>query len=139
AWCASACKDSSEARLHQDAGRRQRFCGARLHAPAVWAEQRAVKANCRSPSRRGLRPDSGGRTAARRGRRLSLPHLQRRRRRGGAVRQRRTLRRKFVHGRGLTTKPEISGETLGGLIRPKLEAHREVRVAMARLMSAAAE
>ncbi|HKU45667.1 MAG TPA: diaminopimelate epimerase [Burkholderiales bacterium] len=37
---------------------------------------------------------------------------------------------KFVHGRGLTTKSEIRVETLGGTIRPKLEADGEVTVDM---------
>src|SRR6478672_13906203 len=37
---------------------------------------------------------------------------------------------KFVHGRGMTEKREISVETLGGLIRPKLEADGEVSVDM---------
>ena len=39
---------------------------------------------------------------------------------------------KFVHGRGLTTKPEIVVETLGGLIRPRLEHDGEVSVDMGR-------
>ena len=37
---------------------------------------------------------------------------------------------KFVHGRGLTRKAEISVETLGGTIRPRLEADGEVSVDM---------
>ena len=37
---------------------------------------------------------------------------------------------KFVHGRGMTQKREINVETLGGLIRPKLEADGEVSVDM---------
>jgi diaminopimelate epimerase len=37
---------------------------------------------------------------------------------------------KFVHGRGLTAKPEIRVETLGGTIRPRLEADGEVSVDM---------
>jgi diaminopimelate epimerase len=37
---------------------------------------------------------------------------------------------KFVHGRGLTRKNEIAVETLGGLIRPRLEADGEVSVDM---------
>ena len=37
---------------------------------------------------------------------------------------------KFVHGRGLTRKSEISVETLGGTIRPRLEADGEVSVDM---------
>ena len=37
---------------------------------------------------------------------------------------------KFVHSRGLTSKREITVETLGGLIRPKLEADGEVSVDM---------
>jgi diaminopimelate epimerase len=37
---------------------------------------------------------------------------------------------KFVHGHGLTSKREIAVETLGGLIRPKLEADGEVSVDM---------
>ena len=39
---------------------------------------------------------------------------------------------KFVHGRGLSAKREIAVETLGGLIRPKLEADGEVSVDMGR-------
>jgi len=39
---------------------------------------------------------------------------------------------KFVHGHGLSKKPEIAVETLGGLIRPKLEADGEVSVDMGR-------
>ena len=37
---------------------------------------------------------------------------------------------KFVHGRGMTEKREISVETLSGLIRPKLEPDGEVSVDM---------
>ena len=37
---------------------------------------------------------------------------------------------KFVHGHGLTGKREIAVETLGGVIRPKLEADGEVSVDM---------
>jgi diaminopimelate epimerase len=37
---------------------------------------------------------------------------------------------KFVHGRGLTDKREIAVETLGGTIRPRLEADGEVSVDM---------
>jgi diaminopimelate epimerase len=37
---------------------------------------------------------------------------------------------KFVHGHGLSSKREIAVETLGGLIRPKLEADGEVSVDM---------
>jgi diaminopimelate epimerase len=37
---------------------------------------------------------------------------------------------KFVHGRGLTRKSEISVETLGGTIRPRLEPDGEVSVDM---------
>jgi diaminopimelate epimerase len=37
---------------------------------------------------------------------------------------------KFVHGRGLTAKSEIRVETLGGTIRPRLEADGEVSVDM---------
>src|ERR1041385_7872374 len=37
---------------------------------------------------------------------------------------------KFVHGRGMTQKREIAVETLGGLIRPRLEADGEVSVDM---------
>ena len=37
---------------------------------------------------------------------------------------------KFVHGHGLTDKREIAVETLGGVIRPKLEADGEVSVDM---------
>ena len=39
---------------------------------------------------------------------------------------------KFVHGRGMTRKSEIAVETLGGLIRPKLEPDGEVSVDMGR-------
>jgi diaminopimelate epimerase len=39
---------------------------------------------------------------------------------------------KFVHGRGLSTKRELTVETLGGLIRPKLESDGEVSVDMGR-------
>ena len=39
---------------------------------------------------------------------------------------------KFVHGRGLSAKREITVETLGGLIRPKLEPDGEVSVDMGR-------
>ena len=35
---------------------------------------------------------------------------------------------KFVHGKGLTQKPEIRVETLGGTIRPRLEAYLEARL-----------
>ena len=37
---------------------------------------------------------------------------------------------KFVHDRGMTEKREITVETLGGLIRPKLEGDGEVSVDM---------
>jgi len=37
---------------------------------------------------------------------------------------------KFVHGRGMTGKREITVETLGGLIRPRLEGDGEVSVDM---------
>jgi len=37
---------------------------------------------------------------------------------------------KFVHGRGLTDKPEIRVETPGGMISPRLEADGEVSVDM---------
>ena len=37
---------------------------------------------------------------------------------------------KFVHARGLTKKPEIQVQTLGGTIRPRLEADGEVTVDM---------
>ena len=37
---------------------------------------------------------------------------------------------KFVHGRGLTRKPEIQVQTLGGTIRPRLEPDGEVTVDM---------
>jgi diaminopimelate epimerase len=37
---------------------------------------------------------------------------------------------KFVHGRGLTAKREIAVETLGGIIRPRLEPDGEVSVDM---------
>ena len=39
---------------------------------------------------------------------------------------------KFVHARGLSTKRELAVETLGGLIRPKLEPDGEVSVDMGR-------
>ena len=39
---------------------------------------------------------------------------------------------KFVHVRGLTRKPEIQVQTLGGTIRPRLEADGEVTVDMGR-------
>jgi diaminopimelate epimerase len=39
---------------------------------------------------------------------------------------------KFVHARGLTDKREIRVETLGGLIRPRLEGDGEVTVEMGR-------
>jgi diaminopimelate epimerase len=39
---------------------------------------------------------------------------------------------KFVHDRGLSSKREIAVETLGGLIRPRLEADGEVSVDMGR-------
>ena len=39
---------------------------------------------------------------------------------------------KFVHSRGLTKKPEIQVQTLGGTIRPRLEADGEVTVDMGR-------
>ena len=39
---------------------------------------------------------------------------------------------KFVHGRGMTPKREITVETLGGVIRPRLEADGEVSVDMGR-------
>ncbi len=39
---------------------------------------------------------------------------------------------KFVHAHGLSTKPEITVETLGGLIRPRLEKDGEVSVDMGR-------
>ena len=39
---------------------------------------------------------------------------------------------KFVHGHGLTTKRDIAVETLGGLIRPRLEPDGEVSVDMGR-------
>ncbi|HEX9435256.1 MAG TPA: diaminopimelate epimerase [Burkholderiales bacterium] len=39
---------------------------------------------------------------------------------------------KFVHAHGLSTKPEIAVETLGGLIRPRLEQDGEVSVDMGR-------
>jgi diaminopimelate epimerase len=37
---------------------------------------------------------------------------------------------KFVHAKGLTKKPEIQVQTLGGTIRPRLEADGEVTVDM---------
>jgi diaminopimelate epimerase len=46
---------------------------------------------------------------------------------------------KFVHGRGLTGKREITVETRGGLIRPKLEADGEVSVDMGRPQYAGVE
>jgi len=39
---------------------------------------------------------------------------------------------KFVHGHGLTAKREIAVETLGGMIRPRLERDGEVSVDMGR-------
>jgi diaminopimelate epimerase len=39
---------------------------------------------------------------------------------------------KFVHAHGLSAKPEIAVETLGGLIRPRLEQDGEVSVDMGR-------
>jgi len=39
---------------------------------------------------------------------------------------------KFVHQRGLTSKRELAVQTLGGLIRPRLEADGEVSVDMGR-------
>ena len=39
---------------------------------------------------------------------------------------------RFVHARGLTAKREIAVETLGGIIRPRLEADGEVSVDMGR-------
>ena len=62
--------------------------------------RRAAAAPRRPALRRRLRPDAGGRAAPRRRRRFPLPHLQRRRRRGRAVRQRRALLRAFVRERG---------------------------------------
>jgi diaminopimelate epimerase len=46
---------------------------------------------------------------------------------------------KFVHGHGLSAKREIAVETLGGLIRPKLEADGEVSVDMGRPVYAGIE
>jgi len=46
---------------------------------------------------------------------------------------------KFVHARGLTQKRELSVETLGGLIRPRLEADGEVTVDMGRPISSGDE
>jgi diaminopimelate epimerase len=46
---------------------------------------------------------------------------------------------KFVHARGLTNKPEIRVETLGGTIRPRLEADGEVSVDMGRPSKPAVE
>ena len=60
---------------------------------AAGAEHRAVPRAGRPPLRRRRRPDPGRRAAAHAGRRLPLPHLQRQRRRGRALRQRRALLR----------------------------------------------
>jgi diaminopimelate epimerase len=46
---------------------------------------------------------------------------------------------KFVHAHRLTSKPEISVETLGGVIRPRLEADGEVSVDMGRPVYAGRE
>jgi diaminopimelate epimerase len=46
---------------------------------------------------------------------------------------------KFVHARGLTNKPEIRVETLGGTIRPRLEADGEVSVEMGKPSKPAVE
>ena len=46
---------------------------------------------------------------------------------------------KFVHGRGMTEKREITVETLGGLIRPKLEGDGEVSVDMGKPQSSGVE
>ena len=45
---------------------------------------------------------------------------------------------KFVHARGLTDKREIAVETLGGLIRPRLEPDGEVSVDMGHAVDAGA-
>ena len=89
-----ACAGRREACVHQDAGRGQRFCRAGLHAAS---RSRSNPAQLKRIADRHLgvgcdqilvveRPrDAGGG--------LPLPHLQRRRRRGRAVRQRRALLR----------------------------------------------
>jgi diaminopimelate epimerase len=46
---------------------------------------------------------------------------------------------KFVHARGLTRKPEIQVQTLGGTIRPRLEADGEVTVDMGKPSTPATE
>ncbi len=61
--------------------------------PARRARARADPRAGRPPLRHRLRPAAAGRAAARPGRRLPLPHLQCRRRRGRAMRQRRALLR----------------------------------------------
>ena len=59
-----------------------------------------------------------------------LPHFQRRRRRGRAVRQRRALLRRVRARTGLTEKREIRVETAGGVIVPELEDDGHVTVDM---------
>ncbi len=73
----------------------------------------------RPPFRRRLRPGAAGREAAARRRRFPLSHIQRRRRRSRAMRQRRALLRPFRPRQGLTTKRTIRVETLGGIIEPR--------------------
>jgi diaminopimelate epimerase len=63
--------------------------------------------------------------------RFPLPHLQRRRRRGAAVRQRRPLLRAFRARQGPDRpKREIRVETASGIIVPKLEDDGQVTVDM---------
>ena len=81
-------------RLHEDARTRQRLHRVRC-APA---RRRCPSAGDAAPARRPahrhrLRPGAGARAAAPRRHRRLLPHLQRRRLRGRAVRQRRALHR----------------------------------------------
>ena len=64
------------------------------------------------------------------GGRLPLPHLQRRRRRGRAVRQRRALLRRVRARAGLTDRREIRVETRAGVIVPRLEDDGQVTVDM---------
>ena len=127
-----ACEPRREARVHQDAGRGERFCRPGLHKGAVLAEPRTTAARRRPAFRRRLRPGAGGRAAARPGGGLPLPHLQRRRRRGRAVRQRRALLRQVRARARPHRKREIRVETLGGTIQPRLEPDGEVSVDMGR-------
>jgi hypothetical protein len=88
-------------RLHQDARTRQRFRGDRRHQSAVMPDPEYDPPFGRPPLRRRLRSGVAGGGFRPAGRRFSLPHLQRRRRRGGAVRQRRPLLRPFRARPGL--------------------------------------